>query len=77
MAPNLSDPQKAFILLASFLVWICATLLATYHIWSPAGYLAGLGTLMKIVVSIIAFPICVLVTLLAGIVIQIVVEVFS
>ena len=77
MAPNLSGPQKAFILFASFVIWTLVTLLAMYHVWSPTGYLAELGTLMKIVASVIAFPICIAVTLLAGIFVQIVVEMVS
>jgi hypothetical protein len=74
MPSSLTSGHKKLILGLSFLIWFVACAFAMYHIWSPAGWLAQTGTLLKVVATVLAFPVCVLATLLAGILIQAVVE---
>ena len=54
------------------LLILCVAVLVTsyYHIWHPDGYLGEQATLLKIVLAMLAFPICMLVVLAYVIVFQ-------
>jgi len=77
MPSNLSEGQKKFILSVSYFVWTLTVILVNFFIWNKEGILAQRGIGLKILATLLAFPICVLFTMLMGILIQIIVEMFS